>query len=298
MLNVVAVGLIVFGALAMAGPTFGFSTIAGDRSVTVATADDPNANLGIEDVYSDQTITSGDAQSLIRLTNQFDQPLGGTDGTIDIKVADVSGDIQDNSALAVDSQPSQLDPGEGENVDVICVDETIKGKKTVDITLRVVEASGQAVSVTDATAGPVTNVEVQCSKAEESQSNLTDVWVTDLDQGSRTQTQTFEFTLTGNLAQDETVTVDYKDANKIDYSASTVSIQDDNGNGVVRFADNNGKNRVFKYEARDGSVPKGTTVEIKVVDIDTTHQNAGGTYDVEFQKENEPDAETVPFTVE
>lgn len=294
-LVITAVGLIVLGTAIIAGPSFGFSTIAGDRSVTVTTADDPNAHLGIEEVYSGQTITSGDAQSLIRLTNQFDQPLGGTDGTIDVEIVDVSGDIQDDSALAVDTQPNQLDPGEGGNVDVICVDETINGKNTVDVTLRVVEASGQTVSVTNATAGPVTNVEVQCSKTEQTQSGLTDVWVSDLDQGSQTETQTFEFTLTNDLAEGETVIVDYKDANKIDYTGAAVSIRDDDGNGSVRFTDN--KNRMFEYVASTGPVPQGTTVVIEITDIDTTGQNAGGTYDVEFQKENEPDAEIVSFTV-
>lgn len=296
--TVVAIGLIVLGAMIMTGPMFGFSTIAGDRNVTVTTADDPNAHLGIEGVYSGQTITSGDAQSLIRLTNQFDQTLGGTDGTIDVEVINVSGDIQDNSSLAIDREPSQLDPGEGGNVDVICVDETIHGKNTVDVTLRVVEASGQSVSVTDATVDPVTNVEVQCSKTQNTQSGLTDVWVSDLDQGNQSETQTFEFTLTNDLIPGETVTVDYKDttANQIDYSSATVSIRDGNGNGTVRFTDN--MNRLFEYEASNGIVSQKTAIKIEITGIDTTDSKAGGTYDVEFQKENEQDAETAPFTVE
>lgn len=75
MLNVIAVGLIVLGSVAMAGPTFGFSTIAGDRAVSVSTADDPAALLGL-DIASN--VSPGDQTELVDITNNFDNQMDVT----------------------------------------------------------------------------------------------------------------------------------------------------------------------------------------------------------------------------
>ncbi|PCR91385.1 hypothetical protein [Natrinema ejinorense] len=47
--TIVAVGLITVGVITMAGPTFGFSSLAADRGVQVTAVDDPNAFLGVVD---------------------------------------------------------------------------------------------------------------------------------------------------------------------------------------------------------------------------------------------------------
>lgn len=294
----IGVVCILLGTIALAGPTFGFTTFSADRGASVNVTADDTAYLGIEESYNDQTITSGDAQPLIRLTNQFSEELGGTSGTISVEVAEVTGDIEDNNSLAVDSAPTQLDPDEAGNVDVICTDDTINGKKTVDVTLRIIEASGQAVSVTDKTVDPVTNVEVKCSDTTQTQSGLTDVWASDITDNKTDTNQDIKFTLTNDLAQGEAVEVDLSDANKVDYSAATISIQDDNGNGAIEVTDNSGKKRQFEYVADGGTVPNGTAVTIEITGIDTTDNNANGTYDAVFQKDGEPDSTTVTFTVE
>lgn len=45
----VAIAFILIGAVLLAGPTFGFSSIAADRGVMIAVTDDPNAYLGVID---------------------------------------------------------------------------------------------------------------------------------------------------------------------------------------------------------------------------------------------------------
>lgn len=274
----------------LAGPTFGFSSVAADRGVGVdISADSPY--LGIEESYSGQTVTSTEQQPVIRLTNRFDQTLGGSDGTVTVEVRNVSGDIQNDSALVVDNSPT-IAPGDSANIDVICADNSIKGKNTVDISLKIVEASGQAVSVSDKTVGPVTGVEIQCKETKQTQSGLTNVWASDLSANDENETQTLEFELTNKLAGGESVEIDLKDANKVDYTGASVSTS---ASGSVQFTGN--KNRVIEFTASDGTVNAGTTIAVDVSRIDTTGNNVVGTYDATFTKDGEPDSETTPFDV-
>ena len=68
-------GLLVIGAGGAAGvqSTGAFSSIAGDREFSVATADDENALLGIEP--ADPTGDSGGTVRLFTVTNRFDETL-------------------------------------------------------------------------------------------------------------------------------------------------------------------------------------------------------------------------------
>lgn len=293
--TIVAVVLIIFGVVAMAGPTFGFSTIAGDRAVNIAVADE-NAYLEAEEAYNDQRITSGDAQPLIELTNNFAEKVGGDNGEIIVEVSEVSGDIEDNNALQVENVPIELEPGKKGNVEVICADEEINGVNTVDVSLQVTNFSGQFVSVTDKTVDQVTDVEIQCSDTEETQSGLANIRVSDLPYQQGETNQTFEFTLTEDLDQEETIEVSHQ-VNHVDYSDIRVSIEGDEGNGDVEFTDQH--NREFEYEATDGAVSEGATVKIEVEDIDTTDQNAEGEYEVTFERQNgDYDEEVVLFAVD
>lgn len=66
-ITLVGVCLIVLGAVTMAGPAFGFSSLAADRGVYVGTATDPNGLLGVNDNSdtADANIKNSNDQSLL-----------------------------------------------------------------------------------------------------------------------------------------------------------------------------------------------------------------------------------------
>lgn len=70
-----ALGLLFTGGAAAAGVqgTGAFSSVAGDRTFSIGTADDSNALLGIES--NDPTGDSGSTVTLLTLTNRFSEPI-------------------------------------------------------------------------------------------------------------------------------------------------------------------------------------------------------------------------------
>lgn len=119
---------IVLGAL-LANPTFGSTSAAAERSVSVAVADDGAAYLGAG--VSAETITSN-GTAVLTLTNRL-----GADASLDVDstsavVSDADGDL-DGSDLAV-SAPESIPAGGSADVVVACADGAPSGADgTVEI---------------------------------------------------------------------------------------------------------------------------------------------------------------------
>jgi len=155
----IAIALILFGVATMAGPTFGSATIAADRSVSVAAADDSSAYLELEDRSASASIDSPAEQTIVyTVTDNFG---AGNSATVDASIVGITDDNNDpttSTALSVAVQPGS----DAETFDVVLACEdgaSIDGSYRV--LLRFV-ASGDASSV-DATRETTALVPVDCT---------------------------------------------------------------------------------------------------------------------------------------
>jgi len=151
-LNIVAVGLIVLGAVAMAGPTFGFSTIAADRGVATDVANDQaNALLGIDTVGGMVTLPNGDTRSVGTVSNNF-----GED-TINVGAEVVNVEGADASVVETKAV-GEVSVGSPEEIVVTCgnTDEDL-GERNVTFA-----ATGEGSSVLVQSASFTVPIEIQC----------------------------------------------------------------------------------------------------------------------------------------
>ena len=167
---VAAVGLILLGAAVMAGPTFGFTTVGADRGMSVGTAGDSSAYLGLDDRSSSAAISNPDETTVAyTLTDN----LGGLDRTdIDVSVVQItdgSNQTVTSSALTATvesgTEPSTFD------VRLACgVGETLDG--TYSVQLQIV-ASGGSSSV-DATRETSTSISIDCTELSDEPRDITE----------------------------------------------------------------------------------------------------------------------------
>ncbi|RZV11711.1 polymer-forming protein [Natrinema hispanicum] len=154
----IAVVLILLGVVTMAGPTFGFATIAADRGVNVATADDSSAYLGLEDQSASASIDSPGEQTVVyTVTDNVRDDSATVDASI-VGITDDSNDPVTSAALSVNVQPGS----DAETFDIVLACEdgaSIDGSYRV--LLRFV-ASSDASSV-DATRETTALVPVDCT---------------------------------------------------------------------------------------------------------------------------------------
>ncbi|WIV65764.1 hypothetical protein [Natrialbaceae archaeon AArc-T1-2] len=139
-LTVVAVGLIVLGAVAMAGPTFGFSTIASDRGVQVSTAEGEDAYLGM--VSTDNEIDNEDGVEVATLYNNLYSDMDSVEVEVDIE--------NDDDELETIDPPSEIGAEDDDAVEVACEEvhgNGGEGEATITVT---VEAVANGVTITDA----------------------------------------------------------------------------------------------------------------------------------------------------
>lgn len=147
LLATLGVVLVLVGAAATVGPTFGFTTTAADRGIQANVVADVDAYLGIEDVYDGTQIsntppTTAQADA-IELTNNFGEPID----LVDAEVTAVDG--FNDSVLAVSNGAELYDgiaTGDSVTVELGCSGD-VESSGTADVTVTVVEASGSTLSV-------------------------------------------------------------------------------------------------------------------------------------------------------
>ncbi|AGB14967.1 hypothetical protein Halru_0323 [Halovivax ruber XH-70] len=184
--------LVVAGALLMAGPVFGFSTLAADRGTTVETAPTESALLGIQP--TGETPDNQNDAPVLTVTNNANERFD----TLDTQAEIVS---DPNGALAIsDGFGSSLDPDAQTDLSLTCASGGT-GQATVEVTANAV---GSTLAVEDITythtfsysctgnggGGPPGFVSVSAGDVT----------------GSNTQELTFA--LDGKLNNGETVTID------------------------------------------------------------------------------------------
>jgi len=290
-LTAFGITLILLGAVVLAGPTFAFSTTAADRAVGITTAEDDNAAISIvtDNVYNDERITIEESQPLINIGNNFDQRVGGDDGTVRVEVEDVSGDIDDDDVIEMDSDPT-IDPDEDTDIEFICRSDEPSGTNTIDVLLDVSEVSGASVSVENRLLDEqIEGVEIQCNQGEQTESGLRNVAVSDLADDQTDEDQTIEFELTEALPEDESVTITLERAtggNRIDYSDASF-----NGEwSDATEAETSGNDYEITFDPEE-TLEDGETITITIENIDTTGNSADGEYDANFDRSDKDSSE-------
>ena len=108
-LTVVAVGLILLGVGALVGPTFGFSTIAGERGTTVETAESSNALLSIEE--TGETPDDQNDAVVVEITNNASQ---------NFESLEVEATIDDEALEISDEFDADLNQGDTTGLELTC----------------------------------------------------------------------------------------------------------------------------------------------------------------------------------
>lgn len=160
-LATLGVVLVLLGAAATVGPTFGFTTTAADRGIQANVVADVDAYLGIEDVYDGTQIsntppTTAQADA-IELTNNFGEPID----LVDAEVTAVDG--FNDSVLTVSNGAELYDgiaTGDNVTVELGCSGD-VEASGTADVTVTVVEANGSTLSVENRPV-VVTGVDFDC----------------------------------------------------------------------------------------------------------------------------------------
>ncbi len=122
---------------------------------------------------------------------------------------------------------------------------------------------------------------------------LKDVSVSDIGAGSDEQTQTFNFTLVGEMVKDEKVVIDLDDATArgITYSSLNSRYEAEGADGSVT---SDGSEITFKANV---TIPDGTSITIKAEDVDTIGVGAEEEIEVVFERSEVGATVTAEFDV-
>ncbi|WP_152418892.1 hypothetical protein [Natronorubrum sulfidifaciens] len=143
-LGKIAVVFIILGAVLLAGPVYGFTSIASERGVQVSTAEGTSAYLGMES--TDNSVNGVDGTAVAILHNNLESDMTFTDISIDI--------TGDNNLLDESNTPTEIGAGNNKTVDVVC-EETVGGPPdgasgVANIHITVEQADANGVTITDA----------------------------------------------------------------------------------------------------------------------------------------------------
>lgn len=184
--------LVVAGALLLAGPVFGFSTLAADRGVNVGTAPTEDALLAIQP--TGETPDQQNDAEVLTITNNAGERFDSLDAQAEI-VSDPNG------ALAIsDGFDSSLDPGAQTGLGLTC-DSGGTGQATVEVTA---DAFGATLAVEGI--AYTHSFSYSCTgNGGGGPPGFASVSAGDV---TGANTQELTFTLDGKLSNGETVTID------------------------------------------------------------------------------------------
>lgn len=135
-ITALGVGLVLLGAVLLAGPTFGFSTIAGDRGVNVQSAQDSDALVELD--IEDEVSSNSDNELLFTVNNTFE-----TDLTVD---TELTNDAQDDDDISLVDDSVSVNPGQSEEV-AVAIDEPNPDTEEITFTITAETTSGVVVTL-------------------------------------------------------------------------------------------------------------------------------------------------------
>lgn len=261
MLRTLAVVMIMVGAAAMAPSQVAYSFAEADRGASLTIADDPNANLGIED-KSDVDPLRGDStpQRVATLRNNVGQTLTIQDVVVDSINTTSASDLQ------VANPPDAFELASGDPVDVeVDCNSTVNAGPS-NVTFRVTSADGSTVHISGVTWSVTVNI--QCGKGNRGGGTTgpAQFVANNATAGNPDNTQTFQFNASA-LANRDYAYIDLSDAqgSGIDYNGSTVTEVGGNTNRQLFYDEANER---IVYQKQGGGAPGNVTVEISGFTID------------------------------
>lgn len=142
---------VVVGAVALSGPVFGFSTLAADRDLNVATAEDPDGYLGIHD-------NSGSSDSDVKKNGPGEVfYLDDNVGSLEASDIDVTNVLYDGSQSSLDGDVVTNGGEHDFTVQISCGDSNLKDPGEITVQL---DVSGDVAIELDRTTDQT--VDVKC----------------------------------------------------------------------------------------------------------------------------------------
>lgn len=287
-----AIVVLLLGAVLLAGPMFGFSSINADRGVSVETAAAPDAHLGINATNTTVRVAGNDdaPQEIGTLTNNLDETA-----TIAVAVEHIPNG--NDSILQANPDGVNVDPGSSTTATVECAEGTTLNER--DVVFRA-QTDGSAVRVENATF--TVTIDIQCGQGsgqiDTTNSGLAGVSASNLTDGDPNQVQTIAFDLTEDLQSGETVTITLYDVQKnkrLDYTGASFTAD---ASGSLTTGPVGGHDYEIVFEAND-TIGSGETVTITADGVDASGSQAAKSapYGVEFQRSDKPDPEDDSFDV-
>ncbi|MFC6813510.1 hypothetical protein ACFQGT_19605 [Natrialbaceae archaeon GCM10025810] len=281
-----AIGCLLVGAMLLAGPAFGFSTIAADRGISVEAVENENALLGLVETDSPDIEQHETETEIVTLENNFGSTITALDVTVDIDTDDLS--------WQGDSFPSELSEDESASIIVECTKESRNayGTALVDVTVDRAVADNNII-----VEGPtVSDIQVQYDCRPGGGNNkegegFNTVFASNVSDGG---TQTFTFETNGRE----------KDGVRIDLSDTGDSVRYPQDDDAVSIVEGSHKNDEAYFEDENTLVfhPKsnlesGEQISIQVADVSVSG-TSGETFDATFERIETNDRDSDRFQID
>jgi|GEM_PF-3466287 len=255
---------VLCGAALLATPTFGFETIAADRSAQIETTNDANALVGFE--ATDESINSlGDTATVFTLRNNAEESL----------TFSVETEIDDAGNVEVDT-PGDGEVAAGQTTDVVLRCNGDSGTGTTTVTTTVTEAAGESITVTGASSS--TTIDYQCTDSGGGGppgSGPASFAANDPQYVGGQWTQQFEINI-ADLKNKGGFTIDLSDAQAnagVDYSGASATITSGQGSRDFEFDKNEWTITYTSQGKTDGPF----VIEVSGIEI-TSDQDGGASF--------------------
>ncbi|WP_248517386.1 bactofilin family protein [Salinarchaeum laminariae] len=255
---------VLCGAALLATPTFGFETIAADRSAQIETTNDANALVGFE--ATDESINSlGDTATVFTLRNNAEESL----------TFSVETEIDDAGNVEVDT-PGDGEVAAGQTTDVVLRCNGDSGTGTTTVTTTVTEAAGESITITGASSS--TTIDYQCTDSGGGGppgSGPASFAANDPQYDGGQWTQQFEINI-ADLKNKGGFTIDLSDAQAnagVDYSGASATITSGQGSRDFEFDKNEWTITYTSQGKTDGPF----VIEVSGIEI-TSDQDGGASF--------------------
>ncbi|MFP8956521.1 hypothetical protein ACLI4Y_07320 [Natrialbaceae archaeon A-CW3] len=249
-----AVVLVVVGAVLLAGPVFGFTTIGADRGVSIDTADTESALLAITSI--DETPNNQEDAVVLEITNNANVDFDTLETTVDLD--------DDNNALEIsESFDTDLDSGAQTGLEVTCA----RGGTGVATVTVEAYAGGNGLQIDGVTASHTFSY--SCTGGGNTGGGFQTVSASDV-RGSTPATQEFSFVLDDNIGNEEEITIWFY-GSAVNYDEASIAeftVDGSTSNDHIGFS-GEGTTGTITITAQ-GNLKGGDEVRVLVDGVDTT----------------------------
>jgi len=252
--TVIAASLIIAGMIAMAGPTFGFSSLAADRGTSVTVADDQStALLGVRE--TGQTPNNQNNAVVLELVNNANEDFETLN-------TDVSLSDPRNALEISDGFQTSLGQGETTGLELTC---TGGGSGTAVINTAA-SASSQQLEIHDLNYSYT--FDYSCTGGNPGPGGFQSVSASDI-QDTTPATQEISFTMNGRLSKGGTVTIAIEGLSGVNYDdAEVIAVDGPKQKDSADFIARDGWSATIEFTPQT-QLKAGDQVTISIAGINT-----------------------------